>query len=207
MKNPPTIEQTKTIYQSVFGEECPDPTKILNDYIRFRDIFDQIDMSRYEYIVHIETLPDYLRDKKRQIDQERAMDEWQQKLASMPPKERFMHSEGYIKAHNFALQKSLDETEEGEAIYQSVLSVGFGTDPQDIEKQILEFACKHVLECKKEFLPNFLKSKQGEKLTGWFQGIMHDGERALRTIHCCINAYVDYCEEQWEFHYAMGTTK
>jgi len=202
MNNPPTLEDVQSTYSEVFDRSCVEPQYILDGYVRFRDTWDKIDTSDFKYISPCDTLEDYVKSMKTQEGEKEHQREYQQKLSQLKGNERFLFMEGFTEDWNKTLQDAIENTPEGKEVFESVLQVFSRHDSQDKEQQVLEFACKHLDECKEEFLPNFLYSKAGKDLMGWFQGITLDGGRSLRTIHICVKVFREYCKEQWKFAYA-----
>jgi len=110
---------------------------------------------------------------------------------------RFLNEEGFSRPHNIQLQKALEGTDEGKELYGRVRGIGFHYQNQDIEEAILDFAAKHVDGCKPEHVQTFLKSATGNALISWFQGIVGDGGRALRTMHICVGRFLEYCKNEY----------
>jgi hypothetical protein len=193
----PTIEEVQKIYLEVFGESC-DEVKADELAVRFIDNYEYaIKMPKFS----IKTIPEdpssllqYIEYLKSSETREKLMEDYRIKVANMTPEERFMHQEGFDSDLGKDIYKFIHDDVEGKKLYQDILQIMMNCD-RDI------YLLKTVTTLSKGFpeyfggdesIKKFIETDRAKSLLSWFDGIMCDGLRAMRTIIKCAIAFNQY---------------
>jgi hypothetical protein len=193
MQNP-TINEIKVAYELIMDEACTDikAQEILDDFVRHREIFDNIDMSKYKNIMVADTstLHGFLTERKIMDANRKAMNEYKEELNNMSPMERWFHIEGMDDDIGKRLRFYIYKTKEGSELLSRVCI-------WDANKGEAILLIRDIFESISIEYPDYFKSEyvndcvkeHGDDLAKWFVGIHSDGQRAIRTIYKCCKCF------------------
>ena len=194
----PTIEETQASYLNVYGEKCStdQATAILHDFVRYRSWADKIEKTEdhKKWCIDPETIEEFIEGRKMRDDREKEHREYEEKVSKMSPTERFLHTNGFDCPFGKWVQEFVDNSDKGKALYEEFCCVWNG-DEHGLMRRLLEGISEYSKtnpppEVEKiPSVDDFFSSEYSSAISGWFDGIFNDGERALRTMHVCIRAF------------------
>ena len=193
----PSVNDTVCAYKKHYGTTCTEDcaNEFIENFIQYREIFDNVNPSSFSN--EARTIDEYIKEVKASEEDDEQDDKFSDKLKDMSPKERFLYCEGFSDDFGFWLQSFIDATEEGKELLNTVVELPFQVNDKGL---VIREILSVVAEANKDLnicnVDGFVDSVDSENSMAYLNGIMGDGDRALRTIHYCSRAFKKHCESR-----------